>query len=63
MKDVKGEYYPKVGEQDLMKYYSQELTPDGQYALFGSMEDLKRMVAAEGDIKGLIWITSIKIIQ
>lgn len=48
MKDVKGENAPSTGEQDLMKYYH------GGKA-FG------RIVAAEEDLKGLIWLTSIKI--
>lgn len=50
MKDVNGEYAPTSGEQDLMKYYHDQ----------GS-KDYNRIVAAEDDMKGLIWLTSIKI--
>ena len=48
MKDTNGEYAPSSGEQDLMKYYH------------GS-KDYNRIVAAEDDVKGLIWLTSLKI--
>ena len=50
MKEVKGENAPTSGEQDLMKYYH------------GS-KDFSRIVAAEDDVKGLIWLTGIKILK
>ncbi len=50
MKDIDGENFPSTGEQDLMKYYH------------GS-NIYNRIAAAEEDVKGLIWLTGIKIIQ
>ncbi|HCO68778.1 MAG TPA: hypothetical protein DIT04_13615 [Dysgonomonas sp.] len=50
MPEVNGENAPSTGEQDLMKYYHGSTTFD-------------RVVAAEDDVKGLIWLTGIKIEQ
>ncbi|WP_407480997.1 hypothetical protein [Elizabethkingia meningoseptica] len=46
-----GENYPQQGEIDIMKYYNNEPNP----------KDHLRLVAAEKDVLGLIWLTKIKI--
>ncbi|PWK00786.1 uncharacterized protein DUF4280 [Flavobacterium araucananum] len=51
MSETSGEYYPKKGEIDLMKYYNNEPNP----------KDITRLVASERDVLSLIWLTKIKI--
>lgn len=43
--------YPIIGEIDIMKYYNNEPNP----------KDTSRLVAAEKDVLGLIWLTKLKI--
>ncbi|ABQ06273.1 hypothetical protein [Flavobacterium johnsoniae] len=57
MPETSGEYYPKNGEIDLMKYYN---TTD-KAGKFVAGADLKRTIAAEKDVLGLIWLTKLKI--
>jgi len=57
MSETSGEYYPKNGEIDVMKYYN-TLDKAGKFV---SGPDLKRTVAAEKDVLGLIWLTKLKI--
>jgi hypothetical protein len=57
MPETSGEYYPKTGEIDVMKYYN---THDkAGYFIAGS--DLKRTIATEKDVLSLIWLTKLKI--
>lgn len=46
-----GSIYPKTGEIDVMKYYNEE----------PYWKDFSRVVVAENDLLGLIWLTKIKI--
>ncbi|WP_278553705.1 hypothetical protein [Elizabethkingia bruuniana] len=46
-----GENYPQKGEIDIMKYYNNEPNP----------KDYSRLVAAEKDVLGLIWLAKIEI--
>ncbi|WP_157885951.1 hypothetical protein [Chryseobacterium glaciei] len=46
-----GEDYPLSGEIDVMKYYNKE----------PRIKDRTRMVAAEKDVLGLLWLTKLKI--
>jgi hypothetical protein len=54
--ETSGENYPLSGEIDLMKYYNDNV-------LGGQSKQpnyFKRIVAAEKDVFGLIWLTKIK---
>ena len=54
----KGEFYPKTGEIDLMKYYHSK---DANGNFIAGSNSL-RTVASEKDLFGLIWLTKIKIL-
>lgn len=49
--ETDGENYPLSGEIDIMKYYNNEPNP----------KDISRLVAAEKDVLGLIWLTKLNI--
>ncbi|WP_165764899.1 hypothetical protein [Flavobacterium davisii] len=53
-----GEYYPKTGEIDLMKYYNNLYDKKGRII---SSSDLRRTVASEKDVIGFLWLAKIKI--
>ncbi len=55
--ELSGEYYPKNGEIDLMKYYNSK-DPNGKKI---AAPDTKRVIVAEKDVLGLIWLTKIKL--
>ncbi|MBF4516839.1 hypothetical protein IRZ71_10805 [Flavobacterium sp. ANB] len=59
MKEISGEYYPKSGEIDLMKYYNYENDKTGRRIPVSKIEE--RSVATEKDIMILIWLTKLKI--
>ncbi|MBF6654009.1 hypothetical protein C3B47_14215 [Flavobacterium columnare] len=56
--DTDGEYYPKTGEIDLMKYYHNLYDKQGRAI---STSDLRRTVVSEKDVLSLLWLTKFKI--
>lgn len=50
---IPGSKYPKVGEIDLMKYVDESVLPTDYY---------NRVIIAQEDLLGLIWLTKIKVI-
>ncbi len=59
MKEYFGEYYPREGEIDLMKYYNYEMNVMDRRITVNMKEE--RSIAAEKDVLGLIWLTKIKL--